>query len=323
MACTCTNPTDTQVVRNGITYCQQLTTVAATPCAPGCSFNIATNLCTCTDTSEPIVEALLIPVNIKDYLDEINWTISYDPKLKIWLSFHDWHPEWLIPSNNHFLTIKTKTELDALGGIVPGALPETKIWRHNVRTDSYANYYGDNYPWEVEYQIATPNAITTLRSIEYTLDVYKYFNNGKDTFHKLDENFDRVVVYNSEQISGNLLLNIKTKNNPLDLLNYPLPSANGIDIQFSKEENKFRFNQFFDVTNDRGEYSGAQVPMWVTAPDGYHKVLNPVNTDYFKTATEHKKFRHYGNRLILRRNISGENKMILKFVNNKYLLSPR
>ena len=60
MACTCTNPTDTQVVRNGITYCQQLTTVAATPCAPGCSFNIATNLCTCTDTSEPIVEALLI-----------------------------------------------------------------------------------------------------------------------------------------------------------------------------------------------------------------------------------------------------------------------
>jgi hypothetical protein len=314
MACTCLNPSCTQSVNNNLTYCTCLIIVPPTACPDGCEYNALTNQCICTETANPIFSPVLTPVDIKDYLEEINWTISYDPKLKIWLSFHDWHPEWLVPSYNHFLTIKTKPVSNSL---------ETKIWRHNVRTDSYANYYGDNYPWEIEYQVATPNTITTLRNIEYTLDVYKYFNNGKDAYHKLDENFDRVIIYNSEQISGTLLLNLKTKNNPLDLLNYPFPTANGINIQYSKEENKFRLNQFFDVTNDRGEFTGATIPMWVTALDGYHKVLNPVNTNYFKPAAEHKKFRHYGNKIILRRNVSGENKMILKFVNNKYLLSPR
>ncbi len=197
------------------------------------------------------------------------------------------------------------------------------IWRHNVRTDSFANYYGDDYPWEVEYSVVTPNAITTLRNFEYTLDVYKYYNDGKDFNHVLDENFDRAIVFNSEQNSGLLKLNLKTKNNPLTLLNYPIVNIDSIDIQFSKEENKFRFNQFYDVTADRGEFINNTIPMWITAADGYHKIINPAYVDYAKQPLQHKKFRHYGNKVILRRNISNDKKMILKFVNNKYLLSPR
>lgn len=320
MACTCVNSSCTQTVVGDTTFCNCTIIVPAQSCPPGCVADAETNQCICTQTAQSIVTPVLTSINIENYMDVIRWTISYDPKLKIWLSFHDWHPEWMIPSYNHFLTIKTKK----FTGIKNTYNTDvTKIWRHNTRTDSYANYYGDNYPWEIEYQVATPNSITTLRNIEYTLDVYKYFNNGKDIFHKLDENFDRVIIYNSEQISGTLLLNLKSKNNPLELLDYPISTANGVNIQYSKEENKFRLNQFYDVTNDRGEFSGATIPMWVSSSDGYHKVLNPINTNYFKTATEHKKFRHYGNKIILRRNISGENKMILKFVNNKYLLSPR
>jgi len=246
--------------------------------------------------------------------EKIEWTISYDPKLKIWLSFHDWHPEWLIPSYNHFLTIKTLVEEEE---------DVTKIWRHNVRTDSFANYYGDDYPWEVEYPVVTPNTITTLRNFEYTLDAYKYYNNGKDFNHVLDVNFDRAIIYNSEQNSGLLKLNVKPKNNPFALLNYPVVNIDSIDILFSKEENKFRFNQFYDVTNDRGEFTGNTIPMWITQPDGYHKDLNAAYLNYAKSPLEHKKFRHYGNKVILRKTVSADKKMILKFVNNKYLISPR
>jgi hypothetical protein len=234
------------------------------------------------------------------------WTISYDPKQKLWISFHDWKPSLLMPSHEHFFTIKGKG-----------------FWKHNDRWDSFANYYGVDYPWEVEYPVTTPNNITTLRSIEYTLDVYKFFNDGKDFNHILDENFDRAIIHNSEQMSGLLKLKIKGKNNPLDMVNYPQISANGIDILYSKEENKFRFNQFWDITKDRGEYSGNDTPMWITKCSGYERSINPDYVNYFKTPTEHKKFRHYGNKVILRKNVSGDKKMILKLTNSKHLNSSR
>ena len=43
------------------------------------------------------------------YFDDCSWTISYDPKSKAWISFHDWHPELALPSINHFFTTKTIT----------------------------------------------------------------------------------------------------------------------------------------------------------------------------------------------------------------------
>ncbi len=234
------------------------------------------------------------------------WTISYDPKQKLWISFHDWKPSLLMPSHEHFFTIKGRG-----------------FWKHNDRWDSFANYYGVDYPWEVEYPVTTPNNITTLRSIEYTLDVYKFFNDGKDFNHILDENFDRAIIHNSEQMSGLLKLKLKGKNNPLDLVNYPQASTTGIDILYSKEENRFRFNQFWDVTKDRGEFSGNDTPMWITKCSGYERTINPDYVNYFKTPTEHKKFRHYGNKVILRKNVSGDKKMILKLTNSKHLNSSR
>jgi hypothetical protein len=314
MACTCTGVDCTQIVIAGITYCDCVDGISPAPCPDGCVQDFANNKCICTESVPPVLGPKLTHINIKDYLEEFSWTISYDPKLKIWLSFHDWHPEWLVPSYNHFLTIKSRGTRE---GLISG------IWRHNVRTDSFANYYDVDYPWEVEHPVVTPNTITTIRSLEYTLDTYKYYNNGKDFNHVLDVNFDRAIVYNSEQNSGLLKLNLKAKNNPVALLNYPIINFDSIDIQFSKEENKYRFNQFYDITKDRGEYSGNTIPMWITQPNGYHKNFNPAYLDYNKQPLQHKKFRHYGNKVVLRKNISGDKKMILKFVNNKYLISPR
>lgn len=235
-----------------------------------------------------------------------DWTVSYDPKSKLWVSFHDWHPNLMIPDYKHFYTIKGKD-----------------IWKHNERWDSYANFYGVDYPWEVEFPVVTPNSVTTLRNFEYTLDVYKFYNNGNDYFHILDENFDRAIIYNSEQISGLLRLTLKGKNSPLDLIQKPTFNGTSIDILYSKEENKFRFNQFWDITNDRGEFTGTQLPMWNTKCSGYQREINPAYVNYNKPDLQHKKFRHYGNKVILRKNISNDKKMVLKLVNNKQNLSPR
>jgi len=278
---------------------------------------IVEDLCSCLIQQPPKITRINTPITLGDpkFFDKIEWTVSYDPKNKMWLSFHDWHPSLLIPSYNHFFTIK-----------------DNGFWKHNERFDSFTNYYNINdadptkdYGWEVEYNIVTPNAITTLRSIEYYMEAYKYYNDGKDMFHVLDENFNRAIIYNSEQVSPLLSLVIKDKNNPLQLLQYPIVGPINTQILASKEENKYRFNNFYDITKDRHEFTTANpiVPMFITAPNGYDKSINPAYVDVFKLATEHKKFRHFGNKIILRKTQSGDKKMLLKLVNSKMLNSPR
>jgi hypothetical protein len=48
-----------------------------------------------------------IDINTSEYFNDISWTVSYDPKIKGWISFHDWHPELTMSSHKHFLTTKT------------------------------------------------------------------------------------------------------------------------------------------------------------------------------------------------------------------------
>ena len=240
------------------------------------------------------------------FFEDASWTISYDVKSKAWISFHDWHPDVLLPGKNLFMSVKDK-----------------KIWKHNNRCDSFCNFYGKDYPFEVEQIINTGQMVSTIRSFEYQLECYQYKDNCKDEFHILDANFDRAVVYNSEQVSGMLNLNISPKNNPQGILGYPKINVSSIDILYSKEENKYRFNQFWDITRDRGEFSNVTRNVWDTQPNGYIRTLNNFNLDYTKDAHEHKKFRHYNNRLFLRKNVSGRTKMRIRLTNAKLNISHR
>jgi hypothetical protein len=270
---------------------------------------------------------------------EASWTVSYDPKNEFWISYHDWYPDFVIPTKNYFITTKKNTG-----------------WRHNFICDQYCNYYGVDYPFEIELPIITGQTVTTIKSMEYILECYRrHPDNCVDQFQVLDFNFDKAVVFNSEQVSGYLNLNIFPKNNITLSLQYPkvnnsipieptLPSSVGFDILFSKEENKYRFNQFWDITKDRGEFpigssyppTGPLVPgttqllgnynqeyLWNTEPNGYVKILNPNNLDVNKPLLQRKKFRHYINMLHLRKDVSGNVNMLIKLNNSKNQISLR
>ena len=240
------------------------------------------------------------------YFDNASWTISYDPKTQSWVSFHDWHPNFLLPSKNHFLSVKN-----------------TALWKHNNRTDSYCNFYGINYPFEVELVSPTGQTVNTLKSLEYLMEVYQWEPNGVDKFHVLDFNFDRAVVYNTEQISGMLNLILSPKNNAPAIINYPIQNVGSTDILYSKEEQKYRFNQFWDIVDDRGEFSTAARNLWNTEPNGYIRDINPVAVNYNKPMHQRKKFRHYQSNLWLQRRVSGNHNMQLKLINSKNQYSPR
>ncbi len=247
------------------------------------------------------------------YFENTSWTISYDPKAEAWISFHDWHPELAIASKSYFLTTIT------------GAQGNGQIWRHNSRTDLFANYYGQDQPFEIEFLANTGQQVNTLKSIEYQLECYTYKPNQADVYHVLDFNFDHAVISNTEQVSGQLNLNIMPKNNAPALVNYPIVNLNSIDILYSKVEQKYRFNQFWDITRDRGEYTypAVQQSIWNTQYNGYARQLNANNLNYQKPAFQHKKFRHYVTNVLLYRNVSGPVKMLFRLANEKNLNSPR
>ena len=376
------------------------------------------------------------PVSLDDttYFEDASWTVSYDPKSKAWISFHDWYPELSMNSINHFMTTKTigtattecpegmtyntetemccgditvirdaivsvsqipgsaypdcncpadhtlvpgscvsgsdpickKVECECKGGFPSSAtlttlgdcpLPTTtdwlavsngqwngvtpiectweyesciqplvtvgSIWKHNVRTDLYSNFYGVDYPWEVDLLQSSGQVVNTVRNIEYQMEAYIYKNDSMDRFHDLDFNFDEAEIYNSEQTSGLLKLNISPKNNAPLLTQYPIISSNHVDILYSKEEQKYRFNQFWDVTSDRGEFTGIQEPIYITRLNGYIRDLNMSNINMFKDVFQRKKFRHYYNHVVLRRSVSNDRKMLLRLNNAKINVSQR
>lgn len=248
----------------------------------------------------------IVKLGDPNYFDDASFTISFDPKTKAWISFHDWHPQAMLPSKNHIMTV------DSQG-----------IWKHNTRCDLFCNFYGVDYPFEIELPSTTSQQVTTIRNYEYILEAYKYTNDCRNQFQVLDENFDRAVVHNSEQCSGLLKLNIKPKNNPWALNQYPSIDNSGVNILFSKEENKYRFNAFFDLVKDRGELTGKELAIWNVKPNGYIKELNYSAINYSKNALQRKKFRHYTNKLLLRKNRSNNVKLLLKIVNQKELISLR
>jgi hypothetical protein len=129
-------------------------------------------------------------------------------------------------------------------------------------------------------------------------------------------------------------------------LQYPKLNSNlsSYDILFSKEEQKYRFNQFWDITKDRAEFpinsnyppTGPLIPgttiiqgnyasqnTWITAQNGYQKILNALNMDYNKPELQSKKFRHYINFLNLKRKECNDINMVFKFSNSKNQYSPR
>jgi hypothetical protein len=272
--------------------------------------------------------------------EDASWTISFDPKNDFFISFHDWHPDLVIPTKTNYLT--TKTVREAFNGTQQLM---ANIWKHNDSPldicGTYCNFYNVDYPFEI---------------MEYILECYKRSEyNCFDQYHVLDFNFDRAVVYNTEQVSGYLNLNLFPKNNITLSLQYPKfnPSilvdptyfpVPAYDVLFSKEENKYRVNQFWDITKDRGEFpvgsgyppQGPLVPgtttllgnynerqIWETGPSGYKRILNQANLDYTKPLLQRKKFRHYINFLSLSKMVSGDVNMIFKLFNVKNQISIR
>lgn len=261
-------------------------------------------------TYNPILDQFVFegrPIQLNDptYFMDVSWTLSYSPENKGFISYHDWHPDGVIQTENHFMTVKGNT-----------------LWKHNERCDLFSNFYGVDYPFEIEYASTTGQQIHVVDSIEYNIEAYHYKNNCMDKFHALSENFDKLIVHNSEQISGLLTLVQETEDPYANEL-YPVFNGNGYNILFSKTEQKYRISQFDDITKDRGEFSNNEFALFYSHPSGYKRIINPGAIDFNKDSYQRKNFRHYSNFFWFSKSVVGASKILCKWFNTKLTISPK
>lgn len=250
-------------------------------------------------------QGLEIALENKGYFDNASWTLSYNSPNKAFQSFHDWFPDAVIQEEQHFVTVK-----------------DNKLWKHNQRCDLFANYYGVDYPYEIEFGVSTNSTVNILQSVEYEQEAYEYRNDCRDKYHNYTETFDKAMVYNSEQFSGMLSLvdATNTKNTHRD---YPKFISNLYSIiPYVKVENKFRFNEFRDYTADRGRFlTSGQRHIFNVKPNGYERFMNIPNINYGQAYPP--RIRHYFNKVWLSKEKCGNINLITKFASTKLQISSR
>lgn len=244
--------------------------------------------------------------------DNASWTLSYNPRLKHFISFHDWHPYSVIQTEKRFLTTNR--------------IGDTSLWKHNDTCSSYCKFYDTRFSFDYEYCLNNKINTNVLQSIEYYLEVYKYYNDCYDRHHVFEDNFTEAFLYNTEQLSGLLKFNKDVKKDLSQLLKYPQINSDSIDIKYNKEEQKYRFNQFWDIVKDRGEFTNNTFRLFDTECNGYRFNINKEAVDYDKTNFQRKKFRHNWHKVYLRKTVGDReemNKIIIKSQINRQINSPR
>jgi hypothetical protein len=203
------------------------------------------------------------------------WTMSYSLKRQEWRS---WHP--YIPS--FYMHVQEKFYSWPQGS--------TSLWKHNVQ-GNYQTFYGVRYPFIVEY-VDNPGPIINKLwdSIMFQTEAKKYDATTQDYNDQRNITFNKVLLYNTEQISGELTL-VPKQNTSEDYLYQQTKNLSGNQITIDRNERDWTMNNMRDLRDD---YT---IPMFIKnvaqLQSNYYidKVVNPLAINYNKDWTQLASFR--------------------------------
>ncbi len=156
------------------------------------------------------------------------------------------------------------------------------LWRHLTNPVLYNNFYGCINPYIIEYPFSYQYYDEILQNVKDYTKVYKYlptidgvFNSNRKIQTDSDY-FNQTIVYNDQQSSGILELIPKPLNNLKAYLDYPIYNIDSKTILFSKRDNFYQYNTFWDVVKDK------QIPLFTNSCESLSidKEVNQDNMDY-------------------------------------------
>jgi hypothetical protein len=120
------------------------------------------------------------------YFKQSGWTISYYPEAKIWGSMHSYRPDTYANTSEYLISFANR-----------------KTWEHTNKLNP-GRYYGETYPFEVEYIDNTGKTESKLYSSIYYWADSKMYKDSRlsETVTVTNPVFTSFYVYNTTQISG-------------------------------------------------------------------------------------------------------------------------
>ena len=124
-----------------------------------------------------------------------NWTISYKPEAKHFISFHSWLPERYVRERYNILTYKA-------GG----------LWKHNMK-NNYQTFYGQLHPFDIGYNINTKFVSNILQSLSVYAEFLTNVGYGAKVYNQ-NKFFNKILLYNDYISTGLKNLNVKNLEDP-------------------------------------------------------------------------------------------------------------
>lgn len=213
------------------------------------------------------------------YFCNKSWTASYNPSTKSWISFHSYIPNYYIGLNSGFLSGKNSIFNNQ----------KSSTWIHDIIHTSYQRFYGKHEPYVLEYPFVFKAQDEILQNVKDHTTILEYYN--ENDFYEINDNvyFNKAILYNNQQCSGLLNLYPKPKGALNKYLQYPIYKADSKDIIFTKSDNFFNYNTFWDVVKNPNNH----YPIWVESCENksIDRVLNNDKFDYSKRSFQKTRLR--------------------------------
>lgn len=122
----------------------------------------------------------------------------------------------------------------------------TSLWSHLLTNKSYQVFYGEKYPFTIEYGIKDEFVTKTLNNVHLWAEARRY-HNDYDYASDISIVFNKSIIYNNICTSGDLNL-MPEPNRITNSKNYPKTNANNTqDIMITNSDNfEWSYNYFYN-----------------------------------------------------------------------------
>lgn len=215
-------------------------------------------------------------VSKKDLIDGMSFSVDNDVKVVV-LTYTG--SDCCSKTVNIPITTITKQEMV---DIKFETVNTASLWSHLTNPLLYNHFYGCIHPYIIEYPFAYQYYDEVVQNIKDYTKAYTYLpaiNHRFDVNRKIQTDnkyFNKAILYNDQQSSGVLELVAKPVNNMKEYMLYPKFNSDSKSIIFTKSDNFYQFNTFWNIVKDKSE------PLFTSTCESMSidKEVNQTNMEY-------------------------------------------
>lgn len=157
----------------------------------------ATDFVYCTEDGIFYHGAIPIPLSDKSFFEDKSFTISFSLNTRKWVSWHSYLPNYYIHSKDRMYSYTVGSD---------------DLWRHNM-DGSYHVFNGVHYPHIIEGVLTAEDLVDkTFEDIYIQTKAMHYIPFNKQFVDSRYITFNKIIVYNHSQCSGELFMQVKQTN---------------------------------------------------------------------------------------------------------------